>query len=178
MAYNAYLYAKSEKGVIKGFTNQEDKTADGKSVKELCKCVGMTHQIHVPINEATHTSDTVGNPMHFPLQVYLEPDCALPTFMRAFHFAERLEEVKLYFFRAGTGLRKSGKPDEKYHNWFTITLKDARLVTVDTQKAPGKSGNSSGALDEVVLGFTYRQIQWEDHDDKKSAEDNWGKRQA
>jgi type VI protein secretion system component Hcp len=86
----------------------------------------------------------------------------------------RILEAKFYFFRSGAGERAGGKPDELFHNWFTVTISDARIVGLTLRKSFAMEGSNVPDLLEVT--FSYYKIKWEDHDDKKEAEYEWRKK--
>jgi type VI secretion system secreted protein Hcp len=172
MPFVAYMYVKSEKGVIKGFTGEEDKAADGKTFGDMSRVQSCNHSIRIPTHQ--QTGEAQGQGQHSPLMVTIELDRSVAELYKALTLNYRIDEVKVYFTRAGTGMRAGGKPTETMHNWFTVTIEDARLVGLDLRKSFAMEGSNVPDLLDVT--FTYRKIKWEDHDDKKEAEYDWKKR--
>ena len=175
MPFTAYLYVKTEKGEIKGFTSEEDKTFDGKSLANLSRVQEIQHAVRIDAHP--QTGEPQGTAKHKPLKVVIEPDCSVAELYKAMAENQRVDEVKVYFFRSGSGARASGKPDQLFHNWFTITLTDARIVGMELKKASGGEDAASVFAFMQRITFRYRKIEWEDHDDSKTAEYDW-KRKA
>jgi len=175
MAFTAYMFVKTEKGVIKGYSGEEDKTNDGKSLSNLSRVQAFEHGIAIPPHP--QTGEPQDTPQHQPVVVDFEPDCAVAELYKAMAENQRVDEVKVYFFRSGTGERAGGKPDQLFHNWFTITLTDARIVGMELKKASGGEDAASVFAFMQRITFRYRKIEWEDHDDSKTAEYDW-KRKA
>jgi type VI secretion system Hcp family effector len=172
MAFTAYLFVKPEKGNIKGFTGEEDKTTDGKSCKDLSRVQGYQHKVFIPTHQQTGEAQGPGE--HTPLLVTIEVDRAAAALYKALTLNQIITEAKVYFFRAGAGERAGGTPDELFHNWFTVTITDARVVGVELKKTMVMEGQN--VPDLIQLTFTYRKIKWEDHDDKQEAEYDWKKK--
>ena len=172
MPFTAYAYFKAEKGIIKGFTGEEDKTNDGKSLKQLSRVQAFNHSIRIDTHQQTGESQGPGR--HSPLQLTIEVDCSAAELYKALAENHRFDEVKVYFFRSGAGERAGGKPNELFHNWFTVTLNDARLVGLELRKSLALEGQNLPDLLDV--SFTYYKIRWEDHDDSKDAEYQWKKK--
>jgi type VI secretion system secreted protein Hcp len=169
MPFNAYLYVKAEKGEVKGFTGENEKTADGKTVKDMSRVQAVNHSIRVPTQ--AQTGEPTGVSQHSPLMVTVEMDRSVAELYKAMSTNARLSEVKLYFFRSGAGVRGGGKTNELFHNWLSITLEDARIVGMDLRKSFTMEGSSIPDL--IDISFSYYKIKWEDHDDKKEAEYSW-----
>lgn len=172
MPFNAYLYIKAERGELKGFTGEDEKCSDGKSVKEMSRVQAVNHSIRIATQQ--QTGESQGTSSHSPLMVTVELDRSVAELYKNMSENGRLLEVKLYFFRSGAGPRAAGKPNELFHNWFTVTLNDARIVGMDLRKAFAMEGVNVPDLMDVT--FTYYKIKWEDHDDKKDAEYAWNQK--
>ncbi len=169
MAFTAYMFVEAEKGVIKGYTNENDKTADGKTVKEMSRIQAFNHSIRIDTH--SQTGEAQGPGKHSPVSVTIDVDCAAAELYKALTLNSRIKEAKFYFCRAGAGPRAAGKPNERFHNWFTVTISDARVVGLELRKHQSMEGQNLPDLLDVT--FTYYKIKWEDHDDKKEAEYEW-----
>lgn len=169
MAFTAYLFVQSEKGVIKGYTNENEKTSDGKTVKEMSRVQAFNHSIRIPTH--AQTGEAQGPGQHSPLSVTIDVDCSMAELYKALTLNSRIQEVKVYFFRAGAGTRASGKTNERFNNWMTVTLNGARVVGLELRKHHSMEGQNLPDLLDVT--FTYYKIKWEDHNDAKEAEYAW-----
>ena len=166
--YTAYLYVKSEKGEIKGFSNEDEPTKDGKNIKEMSRVQAFNHSIRIPTH--AQTGETQGPGQHTPVMVTIDLDRAVAELYKALTLNQRIDEAKVYFFRSGAGPR-ANKTDEQFHNWFTVTIKDARIVGLELRKALAMGDANLPDLLDVV--FSYYEIRWEDHDENKEASYAW-----
>ena len=167
MAFTAYLYVKAEKGEIKGFSNEDEKTFDGKNIKEMSRVQAFNHSIRVDTHRQTGESQ---NSQHTPVMVTLDLDRSVSELYKALTTNQRIVEAKIYFFRAGAGPR-SKTTDEQFHNWFTVTVKDARIVGLELRKSLALG--DANLPDLIDVTFSYYEICWEDHDENKEASYAW-----
>jgi len=173
MSFTAYARFEGESGVIKGFTGEEEKSSDGKSIKDMSRVQSYCLDITIPTHQQTGEAQGPGKVS--PLEITIDCDCSIPELYRSMTLNKRLKEVKVYFFRSGAGERASGKPNELFHNWYTVSIQDCRIVRMEQTK-PMVLDPERNLPDLMKVAFSFYKIKWEDHDDKKETEWEWKKK--
>lgn len=165
MAFHGYVHFEdADKGSqIKGTSEKKETCNDGKTTEAMCLVQSAQHILRMPYNE--QNGRPTAEAVHFPYQLTINMDRATPELYK--HMVEKRPlNVTIYFFG-------SSPENPETHNWFTISMTDARIVELHLRKSMNIGGNKD-LPDLVDLGFTYYHIKWEDHDDSQEAEDSWG----
>ena len=169
MAFLAYMYVEGESGSqIEGWSGEEDRTNDGKSVENLVRVQAFDHSVDIPTD--LQTGEATGVAQHRPVRLTCNMDQSCPELYDALTNQARMK-IMIYFFRAGGGAKSTASD---FHNWFTITLTDARITSLGVRKAMALEGGDMPDLIDVT--FRYRMIGWEDHNSKKVVEFDWKKK--
>lgn len=167
-AHSAYLYVENTEGPIKGWTKHlpgkhlTNPAVEGgeTDIREMILVKMLDQTITRPT--ANGIAKTSGAANYGTLDCVCNFDESTCGLFKAMLESQELPRVGLYLWHEGQfRLADDGEIDrnELSHNWFTIELREAKLVNMTL---------AVGETSIVSLSFSYKMIKFINHDNKNA----------
>jgi len=144
MGLVGYMTLKGKnQGEIKGSSAE-------KSYKDAVVVLQFDHTVKVPYGDSNAT--VRGDSQHDPLIIYKEWDKSTPALYKALVTGEHFEKVEIKWVRMN---------GQKYENFFTHTLHDAKIVNVNTymyHRDDPERGKFPQHME--AISFVYTKLDW------------------
>jgi type VI secretion system secreted protein Hcp len=149
MALNAYLSLVGQHlGTIKGSVVQKGRD-------QSILVVGYQHAIGASSDERTGL--VTGKIAHHPVTIIKGIDRSTPSLYQALVTGETFSSWQLRFWAAATSGPAGSGQEVQY---FTISLVDARIGSIDLVKPNTTDPRSAALPDREEVSFVYETIQW------------------
>lgn len=160
MALTAYLKVEGDKsGQIKGSCEQDGDKKDASIVYIV--------DFDVSIPRDSLTGLPTGQRVYSPYCVTLPIDKAFPKYFQLLTTGERVKKATIDYYR----IKKDGG-EEKY---FTTTLEDGLVVSIDQDKLNVQDKDTKEYEDYAKICFTFAKITNTFHDGNVETSDEWKK---
>lgn len=153
----AYMCVKQNGTAIEDYTGEEEKTKKGDSVEKMFLVQAFNHSVDIATNP--QTGEVVDTPNMRQVSVTCNLNRGAVEINKYLTLAKRVE-VTIHFFRMG----QHGDDKETHHNWFSYTLKGARISSATVRSPMAMGGQATP--DFMDISFTFEKITWEYHGKK------------
>jgi len=123
----------------------------------------IKHEVTTPTDP--QSGQPSGQRVHKPFKFTSCLNKATPLMYQALVTGETLGSVEVTWYRTST--------DGKQEHFFTTTLLDARIVSIDTVLPHAQDKMNEHYTQLVEVAMTYRKIVWEHTAARTSGSDDW-----